>query len=226
MKTKIFLALSALLLSACSIETEECTKVDQDSIYQSLSASYDAGTDRTTSSATLRFGGPTGTTLATDGNCAVSHDAYSLEMESLLGTSYVGSGSGFRATHAFTFRDNNNRAYQNSGSIVSVAFAGSPPTSISKSTGLTIHFSGATGSQDQVQVNLIPASGSSIVKVSSGSGASSINISVSDLSLASTGSATLFLRRVKHNTLTQTTGEGGDFIGSYTTVKYNVSITD
>jgi hypothetical protein len=220
------LGLIVLALCACSIDSERCTSVAQDRIYQAISADYDTATDKTSASVTLRFGGSTGTTLETDGQCAVTHDSFNLSKVNLLGTSYMGSGSGFTASHTFTFRNNDGQAFQNSGTLTSVAFSGSPPSSISKASGFTVSFTGAVGSQESVWVYLIPDSGSSVIESTSTAGATSISVSASDLALATTGSATLYLRRVKDNSLSQATSVGGRYSGTYTSAKASVSITN
>jgi hypothetical protein len=220
-------------LSACSIETERCSDVNQDRIYQLLSALYDAETDETSATAKFTFGGFSGTTLELVDNCEVEHDSISLSKQTFLGTSYTGSKDGQVNTHTFTFTDNQGRTYSNSGTIQATAF-NSPPSSISKASGATIAFTGgALEELESVTLSItreVTENGATSVQLVSTTeddeGATSVTLSASTLTDLSKGTAKMELRRTIATDVTEGTDVGGSVQMHYDTAPINVEITD
>lgn len=103
-----------VLLVGCSTETEPIDKVDQGSIYQSYSVTYDSKSDTTSVTAEFRFGGSSGTTLRLTGGASVKNNHAALSERSFLGTRYRGEKQGFHPNHTFEFVDVRGNRYVNS----------------------------------------------------------------------------------------------------------------
>lgn len=226
---RIGVAVLLVLLSACSIGTEKCTNVNQDTIFQSYSVAYQASDDRTTAEATLRFG-QFGTTLEMDGNCDVAHSDFSLSPSSLLGTSYSGSGSGFLADHTFTFTDNNQKTFENSGTLNAIGL-GSPSTTVSRGAGVTLTWTGdEVGAEDSVTLYLSgqDGTGASVAasKTVTTQGATSVTMNGSDMTDLLNGPVEMYIVRSSSPSLTQQTSNGGEMFLYYTSERLAVTLTD
>lgn len=220
---------------ACSIETENCTDVNQDKIYQLYLASYAAPDDTTSVSAQFRFGGGTGTTLRMDGNCSITHDAINLSKTEFLGTSYDGSKAGYRSTNVFTFVNNKSQTFTNTITNSNAIAFSSPPTTLSRASGVTLNFTPAIGPDDSVYLTIArtsPPSADTVTQVSSSSseteGSTSITIAASSLSsLSSNGAVTLQAIRTYRKSLDQASAsEGGAMSFTYYSTKASATLGD
>ena len=234
--TKVFVPLQ-LLFVACSVQTEKCTDVNQDKIYQGYSVSYDATSNTTSASAQFRFGGITGTTLEMDGKCSISHDSISLSKDALsgiIGTSYGGSKSGYVASNTFTFTNNNGQGLVNKIDNASAVELSSPPSSISKGSDVTLSFTPAVGMKESVSVYVKltnPPDGSSTTSASGSTdaqGATSVTITSTKLSqLSSTGAITLDAERTYSKGLDQAAAsESGHMVYYYHSPKVASTLTN
>jgi len=217
---------SMCIMVACSTATEPCTAVNQDRIHQSLSASYDAETDQSSARAQFRFGDGSGTTLEMAGNCAIVHDTFILNKSTFLGASYSGEKSGFVPAHVFTFTDDDSKAFVNSGTITTIAFTRSAPTSISKGTPVTVGFSDALGANESVTLHIAGEGNKFASASTSTNGATSVTISAEDMKFLSAGPAEIYLTRSKTDNLTQAASAGGNFSVSYSTAHQTTTITE
>jgi hypothetical protein len=226
MTRKILVLLGGVLFATgCSTDTGKCTEVAQDKIYQSLSATYDSQSDKTTAMVTLRFSGPGGTTLELDGKCRLTHSNYSLVKQSFLGTYYRGEGTGFLPGHAFTFVNNDDASFSNSGTITAISTSAPVPTTISKASGVTITFAPAVAANDTVTAKVQSAANSSIASQNTSTvGATSVTISTAEFQLLSTGTATLWVERTSSTTPSQITSSGGSFSTTYVGPKSTATI--
>ena len=219
--------LGLLSLGCASTDTGKCTDVNQNSIHQSLSASYDTNSDTTSASATLRFSGPTGTTLEMNGNCNIANSQYTLTKSTFLGTSYNGSGSGFKAAHSFTFTDSNNKSYTNSATIPTVAFSGTPPATASKAAGVTVNFTPALAAGEIVQLLISSTTGTgTVVASTSTAGATSVTATSTDFDHITTGAAQMYVQKSHTTTATDITSAGGAFTVSYSSNRPTITISN
>ncbi len=217
--------ISALVLSACSVDTGNCTDVNQAKIYQYYSASYDAKDDSTRASAQFRFAGATGTTLLMDGKCAVTHDTITLEksaLSSLLGTSYSGSKTGYLAASTFTFTNNAGASFVNAITNPSTIALSSPASTVSRASDLTISFTPAVAANESVLVHVEYVSTPTAVTRSQATqststvGATSATISKSALAeMSSDGSVYLYARRHYSKDLDQKSESEGGSLNYY-----------
>lgn len=223
-----------VILSACSIESSNCTDVNQAKIYQSYSATYDAKDDKTSVSATLRFDGASGNTLIMDGKCAIKHDSISLDRNTLLGTSYTGSKNGYVAAHIFTFTNNNSKEHINSITNSNTVALVSPPSTVSRGSDLTLTFTPAVGKKETVYVNIayvnLPTTTgvtrSSAFKSATTEGATTATIAKSDLAeMSSDGAVSLYAERTLSKDLDQTSdSEGGSMSYRYNSARSSATL--
>ncbi len=222
-------SLSAIILfgalSACSTDTGQCTAVNQDQIYQSLSAGYDASTDTTYSVVTLRFSGPTGTTLELAGNCKLSHNRSDLTKSAFLGTSYYGSQAGFQPGHTFSFVTNDSHEFVNTGTIAPISFTGTIPATVSKTSDFKISFAGPVHGSETVTLHVAPAAGPGAYVSTSTVGDSSITMPATSMTDLEPGAGTLWLIRSSSTTPSQVTSAGGSLSLRYLTKPQTVVIS-
>ncbi|MBI1862479.1 MAG: hypothetical protein HYR96_16315 [Deltaproteobacteria bacterium] len=230
--THLFGLLAAVLLSACSIDTANCTDVNQDKIYQSYSASYDTKEDETSTRAQFRLAGVTGTTLKMDGKCNIKVDSMDLSASTLLGTAYNGSKSGYTAANTFTFTDNNSKDFVNKIENKNTVALSSPPSSVSRASGVTINFTPAITADESVTVYITYAASQSTAKSStalkstSASGATSVSFSSSELSDLSVDAAVeIYATRTYSKSLDQAAAsQGGSMSYDYTSAHASSSV--
>lgn len=107
-------ALSAALLTGCSIDTMSSHDVVPSAVYQDYSATYYKESDRTELRAQFRAGGPTGTTLHLDAPAKVRANGKHLSSRTFLGTYYVETFAGLQNTVNFEWTDSQEKVYANS----------------------------------------------------------------------------------------------------------------
>ncbi len=225
-----------VLLSACSTDTERCDDVNQSRIHQYLSMSYSGKEDRTTASATLRFGDSSGTTLEMVGGCSITNDQITLTtgfLSGFLGTYYDGSKSGLVASQSFTFTDMNGVAYTNAGTITSTAFS-SPPTTLSRASLPAIAFADALTTGETMSVNLLnPTQDGAtdetdkFVSFSTSTvGGTTVALSAQSLANMANGAKKMYLERTKTSTPTNVTQVGGTLVQKYATPHIDVTLAD
>lgn len=222
----------ALVLTACSIESSQCTDVNQAKIHQGYTVVYDAKDDETSATATLRFDGSGGNTLIMDGNCNIKHDTFSLAKSTFLGTSYSGSKNGYVAAHTFTFTDNNKKDFVNSITNANTIALSSPPSSVSRASDLTLTFTPAVAKGESVDVVMVYVSTPNGVTRSiatgttSTEGATTATISKDKLAeMSSNASVYLYAERYLSEALDQATeSEGGSISYKYRTARSEAAL--
>lgn len=237
MKTLAFVAI-LLTVVACSTDTERCSDVNQDRIFQSLTAGYDDATKETTVGAQFRFGDATGTTLEMVDGCSITHDTISMTKDALsdvFGTSYSGRASGRTVNHTFVFTNMNGTTYTNSGTLPNIEFETIPVPAISRAAGATIHFSNGAIAADESVTLYISGEATSPSRTTetalysystNTAGADTITIPANDLSRFINGEKSIYLSRSKRVSLTQATGAGGRITTTQQTAKQAVTLTD
>jgi hypothetical protein len=229
MKMKLLLTpfLMALFLVGCSTATESSDKVDQDSIHQSYSVSYDEAQDQTSAIAEFRFGDASGTTLSLKGNSKVTHNLFSLREMSLAGTMYTGDGSGLKAQHQFKFVDTNGKEYLNAIDIAPIAIPSSTPNTVRAGNDLVVKWDGSPLAQGESVTIYLRGTTQSLQLASVRQiGATSILLPKTDVAKAGRGPATLELKRARNTNLQNATKRGGSLNASYTTKKFSLTIAD
>jgi hypothetical protein len=147
MRNLSFFALTFLLFLA-SCAREKSSDVNQDRIHTTYELFYNANEDITYARAWFRFGNATGTLLELSDPSQVSFEGEKLTFNKVLAY-YEKKFVGLKASGSFTFEDTEGNAYQNAVSIHEIGF-GALPDSISRTTALSIPFSGGEVLENEV----------------------------------------------------------------------------
>lgn len=211
-KLIIFVFFSIIILNSC--ESEQSIDVNQDRIYTIYKLSYNANEDITYAEAVFRFGNSTGTLLELTEPSEVRFNDEVLTFNATLAL-YQLKKSGFVSSGTFTWKDTNEKEFQNSIELREISFPEIDTISISSSfefewvgTPLIANESANLWLDGQYEND------ASIVS-ETGEGKTTIIIPLSKLENVAVGEGKLAMNRFTSNDLAEKTGAGGRIEAKY-----------
>jgi hypothetical protein len=204
------------VLSGCSIESENMENVKSETVWQSYSVTYDAGSDQTTSTVRFRFGGFSGTNLRLTGEAQVSDNGTALQESNFLGVFYTATQKGFQPDHTFEWVTPEGKKYRNKTTLSPVDFAPDTPIQLSRSHLLRIGFVGPPAQSDEKVTLMIEQPGNAtrppmeLATVGTEAG-----VSPGDLQGLLDGVARVCWQRVRSQGLQEATSRGGGLSATY-----------
>jgi hypothetical protein len=221
--------LCLILLSSCvSNETANSDTVKQSEIYQSYSVTYNSGDKELSATASFRFGGGTGTSLALTkpGNVQFNNQEMSANRNVFTGTYYEINQQISTSPSDFTFiyTDNDKKSYKNSGSIDAIEIETYPQT-ISKNGDFEVSWAGKpVQNGESVTVTLEGKDFFSCTQSTSVVGTQSLKLNCTQIKDIKPGNADIVIKRIKNLSLKESTHLGGNFSLEYISKKVGVLI--
>ncbi|MDT8308783.1 MAG: hypothetical protein RQ866_04580 [Bacteroidales bacterium] len=224
----ILLSFVALFFIGCpSNEIAPSDKVDQSEIYQFYSVEYDASEKVLTAFAQFRFGGANGTTLSLTAPSEVDFNDIKMPLEQglLRGAFYeLQIREQFPETFLFRFTDSDEKVFENTGIIIPV-LPGEQPEAINTAYGISIEWQGApVGDNEEISVNLMDHTGTSVKKTVSVKGATAIELAAGDMKSLVSGHGEMFFQRALSLHLEEATPLGGQLSVLYKSASVGIEL--
>ncbi len=216
------------MASCVSNETANSDTVKQSEIYQSYTVTYDSGDKELSATASFRFGGSTGTSLAltTPSKVLFNDQEMTVDKNMFTGTFYEINKQITASPLSFDFlyTDNDKKTYKNTASIDAIAID-TYPTSISKNEEFEVSWTGnPVLNGESVTVTLEGKDFFSSSQSISTVGASSVRFSRELLKDVKSGSADIVVKRTKNFSLKESSHLGGNFSVTYISAKVGTTI--
>jgi len=215
MKANVLILLSIMFLASCAKDVSE--NVNQNSIYTIYELNYDSETDKTTSKATFRFGGVTGTLLDLSEPAEVTFGTDVLAYNVISGV-HNKDYAGFVESGTFSYTDLDENTFVNeTGTIVPITIPAIDSVDVTEA--FTFTWEGEPVGENEIvsltidgtqQVNFEIFAEASV-------GATSVVLDVDKMQNLGLGEAKLYLKRTHLITeIDQSPDEGGRMSRCYT----------
>ncbi len=216
-----------MMLAACaSNDTANSDTVKQSEIYQSYSITYDAGDKELSASASYRFGGSTGTTLALLKPSGVTFNGESMRQENNIfsGTYYsTNLQEGFKGSYVFVYTDGDEKTYTNKFEFAPIEITDYPKTA-EKSTGIMVKWSLPLKNNERVYLYVEDNKNNSKYTATEIVGSTSIEITPDLLRDLYPGSVNIYLTREVSGSLEEATHLGGKYYLNYISAKAGLTL--
>lgn len=218
-----------LFFASCvSNETANSDTVKQSEIYQSYTVTYDSGDKELTATASFRFGGSTGTSLALTAPSKVLFNDQEMAADKNLftGTFYEINKqiTAQPLVFAFEYADNDKKSYKNSVAIDAIDID-SYPKSIMKNGEFEVSWLGSPlQNGESVSVTLEGKEFFSCTQNTSTVGATSVKFSKELLKDIKSGDADIVAKRTKSLSLKEASHLGGSITATYVSAKVGTTI--
>lgn len=213
---------SIIVWSCASNETANSDTVKQSEIYQTYSVTYDEANMELSATASFRFGGNHGTTLALTSPSYVrlNNEVLAQDNNMFAGTFYqINKQIAFQGNYTFEYMDNDKKVYKNSVSLNTIAVA-SMESQMDVSKPYIIEWKGLP-LQNGESVNAIieTENYSTRTKMQSIVGSTTVTFLPEDLQSLPKGNANIQLERTSHSSLQQGSAIGGSITATYKSAK-------
>jgi len=218
-------AIAAVYFQSCAIE--DSSDVNQDKIYTVYETFYNSNTDKTTSVAQFRFGGPTGTILTLTDPAYVKFNGDLLSFSALY-SGHFKEYAGLVTGGSFEYKNVNGDLFMNDVPVFEEIAFPSDFDTLSKSSAFELEWDGTELKENQ-QVGLFVGTwtwGQDALFVQSGLGATNLVLGLNGLSNLSLGNAKCYMDRSTETDVVDGTSEGGRIRGKYRALNADIVVVD